>query len=183
MTTSELTKELYQFITPTYPDIVIKVEDSVDNVRSIYFIDDKLKMLYSIQRYHYLFHLIPKAFYEQNLLDTIWFELATDEDPDDLSSLDQETIGEIKNSILSILKDKIDFVSTLDTKFSSENSTCFGDFRNSKKILTNLDFSEEDQYDIFHVLMNEGAYCDCEILYNVFRESEYSKNYWNKKNS
>ena len=70
------------------------------------------------------------------------------------------------------------FVALLDKEFVLQDAKCFGDFRHSKRILTNLKFSDKDQFDIFHVLMNEGGYCDCEILYNVFRDSEYSKKYW-----
>lgn len=178
MTTSELQDKLYEFIKPTYPDIEIKVVDTADNIRQLYFIDEKFQVLYPKQRYHYLTHSIPVDFYDQNLQDTIWFELAPNENPEDLEYHDQETIDDIKGVILSVLKDKVDFVSLLDKEFVSQSLKCFGDFRHSKKILTDLDFSHEEQFDIFHVLMNEGAYCDCEILYNVFRESEYSKKYW-----
>lgn len=126
-------------------------------------------------------HLIPSDFYDQNLQNTEWFEIAPNEIPGELDYHEQETIDEIKEPILSILKDKVNFVALLDKKFISENVKCYGDFRHSKRILTDLKFSHEDQFDIFHVLMNEGAYCDCEILYNVFRESEYSKNYWHDR--
>ncbi|QES91052.1 DUF2695 domain-containing protein [Rhizosphaericola mali] len=178
MTTEQLQEKLYEFIRPSYPDIKINVVDTVENVRQLYFTDDRFELLYPKQRYHYLTHLIPSDFYDQNLQSTEWFELAPNEKPDELDYHDQETIDEIKEPILSILKDKVGFVSLLDKKFISENAKCFGDFRHSKKILTDLKFSDQDQFDIFHVLMNEGAYCDCEILYNVFRDSEYTKQYW-----
>jgi len=178
MTTQELQEKLYEFTKPSYPDIKIKVVDTAENIRQLYFTDDKFKLLYPKQRYHYLTHLIPSDFYEQNLQDTEWYELAPNEDPDDLDYHDQETIAEIKEPIISLLKDKVGFVPLLDKKFTSQTVKCYGDFRHSKSILTELKFSDEDQFDIFHVLMNEGAYCDCEILYNVFRESEYSKMYW-----
>lgn len=183
MKTPELQGKLYEFIKPTYPDIEIKVVDKADNNRQIYFIDEKFRELYPKQRYHYLVHLIPTDFYDQNLQDTTWFELAPNENPDDLEYHDQETIDEIKDIILSVLKEKIGFVSLLDKEFFSQSVKCFGDFRHSKKILTNLDFSSEEQFDIFHVLMNEGGYCDCEILHNVFRESEYSKKYWGDRHT
>ncbi|HLK29282.1 MAG TPA: DUF2695 domain-containing protein [Puia sp.] len=181
MTVQELQDKLYEFIKPIYPDIKINVTDTSENVRQLYFIDDKFEVLYPMQRYHYLTHLIPSDFYEQNLQETEWFELAPNENPDDLDCLDQATIDEIKEPILSILKDKIGFVTLLDKEFISQNVKCFGDFRHSKSILTDLKFSDEDQFDIFHVLMNEGGYCDCEILYNVFKESEYSKRYWHDR--
>ena len=67
MTTQELQEKLYEFIKPTYPDIKIKVEEKAENVRQLYFTDDKFEVLYPKQRYHYLTHLIPSSFYEQNL--------------------------------------------------------------------------------------------------------------------
>lgn len=178
MTAQKLQEKLYEFVRPSYPDIKINVMDTTENVRQLYFTDEKFKVLYPKQRYHYLTHLIPSDFYDQNLQATEWFELAPNEKPDELDYLDQETIDEIKDIILSLLKDRSDFVSLLDEAFISENAKCFGDFRHSKNILTDLKFSDQDQFDIFHVLMNEGGYCDCEILYNVFRESQYSKKYW-----
>ena len=178
MTALEVQQKLYEFIKPKYPDINIRVEDSSNNVRQLYFTDDKFALLYPKQRYHYLTQLIPSDFYEQYLQNTEWFELAPNENSDDLNYHDQATIDEIKEPIISILKDKVSFVSLLDKEFISEAVKCYGDFRHSKKILTDLKFSDEGQFDIFHVLMNEGGYCDCEILYNVFRESEYSKKYW-----
>lgn len=178
MTTTELQKKLYEFIQPTYSDIKIEVVDTNDNIRCLYFTDEKFITLFPRQRYHYLVHSIPDDFYEKYLQNTTWFELAPGENPDDLNYHDQEIIDEIKDIVLQALKDKIYFVSHLDNKFTHENVKCSGDFRHSKKILGDIGISEEDQFDIFHVLMDEGAYCDCEILYNVFRESEYSKKYW-----
>ena len=58
-----------------------------------------------------------------------------------------------------------------------QKAKCYGDFKHSKKFLTQLNFSAEKQFDVFHVLMNEVGYCDCEILFNVFRESEYAQRY------
>jgi len=178
MTTEELQDRLYNFAKQSYPDIKIKVVDTAENVRQLYFTDDKFEFLYPKQRYHYLTHLIPSDFYEQNLQDTEWYELAPNENPDDLDYHDQETIDEIKEPIISLLKDKVGFVALLDKQLTSQTVKCYGDFRHSKCILTELNFSDEDQFDIFHVLMNEGGYCDCEILYNVFRDSEYSIKYW-----
>jgi len=178
MTTQELQKKLYEFIIPSYPNIKIDVVDTADNVRQLYFIDDQFEVLYPMQRYHYLIHLIPSDFYAQYLQNTEWFELAPNEDPKELDYHDQETLDEIKEPIISLLKVKGGFVNLLDKAFISENVKCNGDFRHSKNILTDLKFSKEEQFDIFHVLMNEGGYCDCEILYNVFKESDYSKKYW-----
>ena len=181
MKSSEIQERLYEFIKPAYPDIKIRVEDSPNNIRQLFFTDNKFKTLYPKQRYHYLVHLIPAEFFENNLQDAQWFELAPGEGPDDLNYHDEETIREIKDKILAILRDKVHFVSLLDKEFIEQAIKCYGDFRHSKKILTDLGFPEEEQFDIFHVLMSEGGFCDCEILYNIFRESEYSKKYWRNK--
>ncbi len=181
MTTLELQENLYGFIRPAYPNIEIKVEETPERVRQLFFTDDKFEVLYPKPRYHYLINLIPSEFFEQNLQNTEWFELAPYEKPDDLDYHDQEVIDEIKEPILSILKDKVDFVALLDEELIIRKVKCYGDFRHSKKILTSLKFSNEDQFDIFHLLMNEGSYCDCEILYNVFPESKYGKKYWSNR--
>ena len=69
MTTEQLQEKLYEFIRPSYPDIKINVVDTAENVRQLYFTDDKFEVLYPKQRYHYLTHLIPSDFYDQNLQD------------------------------------------------------------------------------------------------------------------
>ncbi len=181
MTTTEIQNKLYEFTNPLYPKIKIEVVENNEKVVQLYFTDEKFEHLFPKQRYHYLIHLIPKDFYEQNLRDTTWYELAPNENPEDLDYHDQESIDEIKGDILLILKDKVNFVNLLDNKFASVLVKCSGDFRHSKKILDDLGFSKVDQFDIFHVLMDEGGYCDCEILYNVFKESEYSKKYWEQR--
>ena len=175
MTTVELQAQLDKFIKPAYPDIKIKVIDTSDSRREIYFVEEEFKDLFPRQRYHHLFHLIPGEFHKEHLTESTWFELAPGENPEDLDFHDDETVEEIKYIILAVLKEKVDFVKKLDTLFCSGATKCFGDFRHSKKILNELDFSDEEQFDIFHVLMNEGGYCDCEILYNVFRESKYAQ--------
>lgn len=180
LTTAELQDKLYEFIRPSYPDIEIRIKDTEEGVRCLYFTEEKFQTLYPKQRYHYLVHLVPDEFYEAHLEETTWFELAPGEHPNDLAYHDEETIQEIKEDVLSILRNKVDFILRLDRQFTAENVACCGDFRHAKQILSELGFSREVQFDIFHVLMQEGAYCDCEILYNVFRESEYAKQFWRK---
>jgi hypothetical protein len=181
MTTFEIQEKLYEYIRPTYPDIEIQVKDTSDNIRQLFFTDARFENLYPRQRYHYLTHLIPLDFFENHLQNAEWFELAPNESPDDLEYDDEETTREIKDIILTVLRDKVRFVSLLDQEFMAQDIKCFGDFRHSKKLLINLGFSEEDQFDIFHVLMYEGGFCDCEILFNVFNESEYSMKYWRER--
>jgi Protein of unknown function (DUF2695) len=182
MTALELQNHLNGFIQPAMPEIIIRVEINEekedDATHRIYFIDDSFVNLFPKQRYHKLIHLIPDDFFNQHLEQTHWFELAPGEKVDDLDYHDEELIEEIKEPILSILKHKVNFVSLLDNEFIKKNAICKSDFSYSRAILNQLEFSAVDQFDIFHVLMNEGGYCDCEILYNVFRESSYAQKYW-----
>ena len=182
MTTSELEQALYEFIQPSYPEIDIKVIIDDKGIPNIYFTEEKFKELYPKQRYHYLIHKIPEDFFELYLKKSFWFELAPGESPEDLYYHDDETIESIKEPIISILQKKIPFVMQLDKEFTSGAAQCFGDFRHSKKLLAELGYAgKEEQFDIFHVLMNEGGYCDCEILFNVFSDSEYAKQYWSTR--
>jgi len=179
MTSSELQQKLYEFIQPSYPEIDIKIEETGGR-RLLYFTENKFKDLYPQQRYHYLIHCIPDYFFQQHLNNSTWFELAPGEAPEDLEYPDVELIEEIKEDVLAALN-KSGFVSTLDNEFISGEVQCHGDFRHAKRILTGIGFAEEPQFYAFHVMMNEGGYCDCEILYNVFRETAYAKNYWRNR--
>ena len=39
-------------------------------------------------------------------------------------------------------------------------------------------FTQDELFDVFHVLMDKGGYCDCEILYNAAEESRLKAEYW-----
>jgi len=178
---AELTDQLLILLKPTYPNIQIIVNDNLDGSRQITFVEKEFRDLFPKQRYHKLLHIIPKEFYESHLQDTNWYEIAPGEDIQ-YNSLDDETIDEIKDIILDILQNKTRFLELLDKSFSDGTFQCHGDFRYSKQILTELGISAQDQFDIFEVIMNQGGFCDCEILLNVFPNSQFSKNYWTKNN-
>lgn len=44
---------------------------------------------------------------------------------------------------------------------------CFGDFRFSAQALKMCGVAESDWPDVFEALKDEGACCDCEVLFNV----------------
>ena len=178
MTTDSLENELFELIKPSYPNIAIKVVDEEDGERHLYFKEEKFALLFPLQRYHYLIHLIPKDFYEKYLFTAIWHELAPGEKVEELDYHDEETIESIKETILDILKTRTTFIKQLDNLFIEGRAVCSGDFRHAKQILSDLTFTTVEQFDIFHVFMSEGGYCDCEILYNTFKETEYAKKYW-----
>jgi hypothetical protein len=78
------------------------------------------------------------------------------------------------------------FFAALDEMFCPKSSatqaqTCSGDFRYAKQALQLCGFEESEWSDVFHVLMEQGAFCDCEILYNAATESRLKTQYWQRK--
>ena len=66
-----------------------------------------------------------------------------------------------------------------------EAKVCHGDFRHAKRVLGEKGFGERDGidevFDICHVLLAKGGYCDCEILYNVSEENRLKAAYWKNR--
>jgi len=186
MTPQQIREALASFIHPSYPEMEIQVEAWTDDPSrlAIYFRETKFALLYPQQRWHYLHHLIPAEFQDRYLSDSVWYELAPGELPDDLVYADEELVAAITEPIMGILN-KTSFFSTLDEVFTSpENpAVCQGDFRVAKSILPTKGFLESEYFDVFSVLMSQGGYCDCEILYNVAEGSEFARRYWAKRQS
>ena len=175
--------ELQQFVRAAYPAMVVRAEYwSQDPSRiALYFIDEQFKGLYPQQRYHYLVHLIPED-YLSDLADSVWFELTPGENPEAIEYPDEELIAEIKPDVLGTLQ-KSGFFIRLDELIRPKDGTshgqeCSGDFSHSKAVLKMCGLAESDWSDVFHVLMDEGAFCDCEVLYNVAPESRLKADYW-----
>lgn len=176
--------DVQHFVRAAYPAMVVRAEYwSRDPSRiALFFIEERFRGLYPRQRYHYLLHLIPEAYYRSNLADSVWFELTPDEDPESIEHPDEELIAEIKPDVLEALQHR-GFFATLDELVypkdgNSHRQDCSGDFRLSKQVLEMCGFAESDWSDVFHVLMGEGAFCDCEALYNVAPESRLRAGYW-----
>ena len=169
---------------PSYPDIDIRAEPwEQDSERlAIYFVDGKFSLIYPYQRWHYLTHLIPADYQEQYLSTSVWFELAPGESPHDLRYPDEELIADITPDVMRILN-KVGFFARLEDKMCPTDSgvqsaQCCGDYRNSKPILRDCTITDDEMYDVFHVLMLQGGFCDCEILYNVVEENRLKAEYW-----
>lgn len=180
---SQIETDLYRFITPSYPNIEIHVEKISGSDRiAIYFTDPKFALIYPYQRWHYLSHLIPMEYQDAHLQNSTWFELAPEEKPEELQYLDEELIDEITPAVMRCLVGSR-FFEFLDDAMcpkeaSNTRSSCWGDFRVSKPILLSRGFTEDEFFDVFHVLMRQGGFCDCEILYNVVEESRLKAEYW-----
>jgi hypothetical protein len=184
ITAEQIADDLRTFITPSYPEISIRVApwDRDPTRLAIYFTDSKFALLYSYQRWHYVTHLIPAEYQKDHLGNTIWFELAPGEKPEDLRHPDEELIDEIAPHVMKCLRASR-FFELLDDamcpqKPDQERSACWGDFRSSRPILLSRGFKEHDLFDVLHVLMRQGGFCDCEILYNVLEESRLKAEYW-----
>ena len=179
--------EVQEFVRASYPEMVVRAEYWKDDPSRIalYFIDEKFRGLYSRQRYHYLVHLIPSDYYRANLANSIWFELSPDEQPEELVHPDEELIAAIASDVLRSLRER-GFFAALDELLlpidsNSQPQTCAGDFRQAKQALQTCGFDESDWSDVFHVLMEQGAFCDCEILYNAAVESRLKAQHWRRK--
>jgi hypothetical protein len=187
MTDDRLTmieSDIRGFLLPSYPEIIVRAEHWASDPSRIalYFIDEKFRGLYRRQRYHYLVSLIPTDYYRENLADSVWFELAPGERPEELVFPDEDLIAAIAPDVLGSLQTS-GFIAALDESLcpvsvNSAVKSCAGDFRLAKQALEACGFDESDWSDVFHVLMERGAFCDCEILYNATEENRFKARHW-----
>lgn len=183
-TPSEIINDLLGFIAPSYPNIDIRAEpwEHDPNRLAVYFTDEKFSLIYPYQRWHYLTHLIPADYQDEHLSTSVWFELAPGESPADLRYPDEELIADITPDVMRILM-RIGFFKRLDdvmcpVEVGKTAGQCWGDFRNAVPILHKCGITEDELFDVLHVLMFQGGFCDCEILYNAVEESRLKAGYW-----
>lgn len=184
MNLQQLETEIRDFVRRAYPNIEVRVEPlATDPTRpAVFFTEGHFASLYPAQRYHYLRNLIPADYYEQHLTDAEWFELAPGEDPASLEYPDAELIADITPDVIRALFGGRIF-EALDDLLCPANTAaarrqCYGDFRHAREVLLARGFREEELFDVFHVLMARGGYCDCEILYNAVEASRLKAEYW-----
>jgi hypothetical protein len=184
---AKIESDIRGFVRASYPDMVVRAEYWAKDLSrvALFFIDERFRTLYPRQRYHYLVHLIPKEYYDSTLADTVWFELTPGERPELVQEdPDEELIASITPDVMGALQQK-GFFAALDEMFCPKSSavhaqTCSGDFRYARRALQSCGFGESDWSDVFHVLMGQGAFCDCEILYNVATESGLKTQHWQR---
>jgi hypothetical protein len=154
---------------------------------ALFFIDERFRTLYRRQRYHYLVHLIPTDYYDSTLTNTVWFELTPEERPEIVEDdPDDELIASITPDVMGALEGGGFFAALDDMLCPQESSTtppktCSGDFRYAKQALQRCGFEESDWSDVFHVLMGQGAFCGCEILYNAATGSRMKAQHWRRE--
>jgi hypothetical protein len=180
----ELESQLVGFVREAYPEMLIKVMpwENDPSRLAIHFIEPRFAVLYPAQRYHYLRNLIPADFYDRHLADTEWFELAPGERPEDLEYPDGELIEDITPHVMRAVLGARVFEALDDVLCPADPTTprqaCHGDYRNARRVLLTRGFREDELFDVFHVLMAKGGYCDCEILYNAAETSRLAAEYW-----
>ena len=184
VTLKQLETEIRDFVRRAYPNIEVRVEPlKADPKRAaVYFTEAQFASLYPAQRYHYLRHLIPTDYYERHLADSEWFELAPGEGAEDLEYPDSELIADITPDVLRCLSRARIFEALDDVLCPADTSHpragCHGDYRHARAALLARGFREDELFDVFHVLMARGGYCDCEILYNAVDVSRLKAEYW-----
>ena len=184
MNLQQLESDIRDFVRRAYPNIDVRVEPwTADPTRpAVYFTEARFASLYPAQRYHYLRHLIPEDYYERHLTDSEWFELAPGERAEDLEYPDAELIAEITPDVMRrlfgarIFEALDDVLCPADT--SDPRRPCYGDYRHARAVLLARGFRDDELFDVFHVLMARGGYCDCEILYNAVEGSRLQAEYW-----
>ncbi|MHB9024173.1 MAG: hypothetical protein ACYC7E_08350 [Armatimonadota bacterium] len=184
----ELAREFKSYLAGAYPDMQITVIPNYNyqgtEETAVFFVEEQFAVLYPVQRFHYINHRLPQSFLDTLPENTYFYELAPGERPEDLRYPDDEIIEAITPDVLKTLE-VTGFFAQLDDLFcpqdpSQPRASCHGDFSISKVILARLDFEEVLFFDIFHVLMDQGGFCDCEILCNVKRDSRFSGPLWQK---
>lgn len=185
---AKIESDVRGFVRASYPDIVVRAEYwTPDPSRiALSFVDRRFEELYPRQRYHQLVRLIPKDYYDRFLADTVWIELAPGENAEDIADdPDEEFITSITPAVLGSLQAR-DFFAQLDDVFCPVDGitgaqVCSGDFRHAKLTLHRCGLEESDWSDVFHVLMRQGAFCDCEILYNAATQSRLKSQHWQRR--
>jgi hypothetical protein len=179
-----LRSNILSFVRTSYPQMEVRVVPYPEDPSktAIYFIEPKFALIYPAQRYHYLSHLIPADFKDRHLADTVWFELAPGESPEDLRYPDPDLIDEITPHVMKCVLASHAFEALDDilcpVPDCAPRQHCYGDYRHAKSILLSRGFTEDELFDVFHVLIAQGGNCDCEILFNVAETSRLAAQYW-----
>ena len=120
------------------------------------------------ERFHYLFHNIPEDFYEKHLTGCVWFELGSNESIDDFLKLPRsEDVQKIEPQVIRKLT-RIGFFDALAEELGEEpTATCGGDFSAVRRVLAARKVSRSALRNALLVLMRNGAFCDCEALFNA----------------
>ena len=166
---TKLQAKLTRLLAEKFPGITIEVGRSERWDRTaLTFRWDGFDDLLPEERFHRLFHSIPKDVYEKHLQGCVWHELGGRESVEQFLKLPRsEDVRDREPRVIRKLTG-IGFFEELAGELGEEpTSRCVGDFSAVRRILAAKKLSKPAQRDALLVLMRNGAFCDCEVLFNA----------------
>jgi len=120
------------------------------------------------ERFHRIFHAVPEDFYEEHLRGCVWFELGSNESVESFLELPRsDSVGDKEPKVVRKLT-KAGFFEALAEELGAEpTAVCGGELSTVRRILSARGFSKPALHDALLVLMRNGAFCDCEVLFNA----------------
>ncbi|MCK4658916.1 MAG: DUF2695 domain-containing protein [Phycisphaerae bacterium] len=166
---SELQGKLTRLLTDKFPGITVEVAHGERWGRTMLtFRWSGFDDLLPEERFHRLFRIIPEDFYEKHLRGCVWFELGSTESVEAFLKLprSEDVQGKERQVIQRLTKVKF-FASLMEELGADPMAACAGDFSTTRRILAARRFGKTALRNTLLVLMRNGAYCDCEALFNA----------------
>ncbi len=166
---SEIPSKLLEWLGPKFPGITVELTVVERWARPALILrwagfDDLLPE----ERFHRLFHAIPEEFYETKLRGCVWCELGGSETIDEFLKLPRsEDVAAEEPQIVRRLVSAGFFDVLAEALGSEPTAACRGDFAIVRRILAEKKFAKSALQNALLVLMRNGAYCDCEVLFNA----------------
>lgn len=166
---ARLQAKLAQMLSKKFPGITIEVGHSArwDRI-ALTFRWAGFDDLLAEERFHRLFHEIGEGFYEKHLRGCVWFELGSSESIEDFLKLPRSADVQAKEPRIIKKLTEAGFFEALAKALGAEpTARCGGDFSAVRRILAAKQFTRAALRDVLLVLMHNGAFCDCEALFNA----------------
>jgi hypothetical protein len=166
---AELQAKLTELLTPKFPGITVEVGHSARWDRTaLTFRWAGFDDLLPEERFHRLFHSVPEGFYEERLRGCVWCELGSRESVEDFLKLPRSAnVQEREPHVIQRLIQMGFFEALAEELGETPMVVCTGDFSTVRRILGVKEFAPSALRDALLVLMRNGAYCDCEALFNA----------------
>ena len=166
---TELQAKLTRLLAEKFPGITIEVGRSEQWDRTaLTFRWEGFDGLLPEERFHRLFHSIPEDVYEKHLQGCVWHELGGRESIEQFLKLPRsEDVRDREPRVIRKLTGIRFFEALAEALGEEPTSRCGGDFSTVRRILAAKKLSKPALRDALLVLMRNGAFCDCEALFNA----------------
>ena len=166
---SEIPSKLLEWLGPKFPGITVELTVMERWSRpALIFRWAGFDDLLPEERFHRLFHAIPEEFYETKLRGCVWCELGGSETLDEFLKLPRsEDVADEEPEIVERLVRTGFFDALTEALGAQPTAACRGDFALVRRILADQKFAKSALQNVLLVLMRNGAYCDCEVLFNA----------------